>query len=86
MIVLKQIFYEVGPKRKSRRKVVHDVKKVEKHCSRRLPISFSFREVVEICGDCVSCIEWYPKDRLTPQNEYILNHNHHFGSTSLDLN
>ena len=32
MIVMKQIFYEVGPKTKSRRKVVHDIKKVEKHC------------------------------------------------------
>ena len=33
MIVLKQIFHEVGPKTKSRRKVVHDIKKVEKHCT-----------------------------------------------------
>ena len=32
MIVLKQIFHKVGPKTKSRRKVVHDIKKVEKHC------------------------------------------------------
>ena len=33
MIVLKQIFHEVGPKTKSRRKVVHDIKKVEKNWS-----------------------------------------------------
>ena len=32
MIVLKQIFHEVGPEIKSWRKVVHDIKKVEKHC------------------------------------------------------
>ena len=31
MIALKQIFHEVSPKTKSRQKVVHDVKKVEKH-------------------------------------------------------
>jgi len=30
---LKQIFREVGPKSKSRRKVGRDIKKVEKHCS-----------------------------------------------------
>ena len=34
MIVLKQIFHEVGFKTKSRRKVVHDIEKVEKHCDR----------------------------------------------------
>ena len=34
MTVPKQIFHEVGPKTKSRRKVVHDIKKVEKHCAR----------------------------------------------------
>ena len=34
MIVWTQIFHEVGPKAKSRRKVVHDIKKVEKHCFR----------------------------------------------------
>ena len=32
MIVLKKIFHKVGPKTKSRRKVIHDIKKVEKHC------------------------------------------------------
>ena len=31
MIVRTQIFHEVGPKTKSRRKVVHGIKKVEKH-------------------------------------------------------
>ena len=31
MIDLKQIFHEVGPKTKSRGKVVHDIKKVKKH-------------------------------------------------------
>ena len=34
MIVLKQIFHEAGPKTKSRQKVVHDIKKVEKHWAR----------------------------------------------------
>ena len=40
MIVLKRIFHEVGPKTKSRRKVVYDIKKVEKHCTRQVKTQF----------------------------------------------
>ena len=43
MIVRKQIFCKVGPKTKSRRKVVHDMKKVEKYCSRASRMFFARR-------------------------------------------
>ena len=54
MIVLTQIFHKVGPKTESRRKVVHDMKKVEKHWSTKYVLRGVIRlEVFQVSiGTC----------------------------------